>query len=277
MKTIITTLPIYDKLEKQCYQRANAKEDSGHGIIPVTSPRERLPSFQWLDGTDGATSITKIELIGVDGTATDITASHFTTAPKPATFAITGDVYFQYKGAPLDADLPCGLYYLKLTTNNAKVYFSEWMNITEVYDKTTYSSKYLIINLHNTYDLGNILYQDSFTQTIWMESETMETLFPTEEEGQKNGEGRFVRTFGRQTKKYNVKTNQVPDYMVDVFHRLRLHDAITLTDLVGDINTVYNLEVEHEWLFDDKYYAKVDLTFDYDETALVSGCNTNIA
>lgn len=279
METIITTLPIYDKVEKQCYQRAElnaSTESAGHGIIPITCPRERLPSFQWLDGTDGATSITKIELIGTSGAATDITASHFTTCPKPATHAITGDVYFQYKGNALDADLPCGLYYLKLTTNNAKVYYSEWMNITEVYDKTTYSSKYLIITFYNNYDLGNILYHDSFTQAIWLEAETMEPSFPLKEEGQENGEGRFVRTFARQVKKYAVTSKQMPDYMVDVFNRLKLHSSITLTDLVGDTNTVYNLEVEHEWLFEDKYYARVDLTFDYDEVALVSGCGTNI-
>jgi hypothetical protein len=274
MKTIITTLPIYDKLEKQCYQRAG---DSGNGVIPITCPIERLPSFQWLDGTDGATTITKIELIDDDGSATDITATHFTTAAKPATHAITGDVYFQYKGQALDTDLPCGLYYLKLTTNNAKIYYSEWMNITDVYDKTTYSSKYLIITFSHVNDLYNILYHDSFTQTIWMESETMEMSFPTKEEGQENGEGRFVRTFGRQTKKYLVRTKQMPDYMVDVFNRLKLHSSISITDLVGDVNTVYNLEVEHEWLFDDKYYAKVELTFDYDETALVSGCGVDIA
>jgi len=274
MKTIITTLPIYDKIEKQCYQRSIS---SGNGIIPIISPKRRFPSFQWLDGADGATSVTKLEIIDVNGAATDITASHFTTCPKPSTFAISGDVYFQYKGNALDADLPCGLYYLKITTNNSKVYYSEWMLITDVYDKTTYSSKYLIITFSNTYDLGDILYHDGFIQTVWMESETMEPSFPLEEEGQKNAEGRFVRTFGRQVKKYLARTKAMPDYMVDVFNRMRLCDTITLTDLVGDQNSVYNIEVEHEWLFNDKYYAKLDLTFDYDETVLVSGCNTNIA
>lgn len=274
MKTIITTLPIYDKVNKQCYQRSI---DSGHGINAIVCPKERFPSFQWLDGADGATSITKIEIIDQSGTVTDITASHFTTCPKPSIFAITGDVYFQYKGNALDADLPCGFHYIKLTTNNAKVYYSEWMFINDVYDMSSYSSKYIIINFSNTYDLGNILYQDSFAQTLWIESETMEPLFPLKEEGQENAEGRFVRTFGRQVKKYIARTKTMPDYMVDVFNRMRLHDTISLIDLVGDQNTVYNLETEHEWLFDDKYYAKIDLTFDYDETVLVSGCNTNIA
>lgn len=273
MKTVITTLPIYDKIDKQCYQRS---KDSGHGIIPIICPLERLPSFQWIDGADGASTITKIELIDESGTATDITATHFTTCPKPTSHAITGDVYFQYKGNALDTDLPCGRFYLKLTTNNAKIYYSEWFQVEDVYDKTTYSSKYLIFTFANTYDMGTILYHDSFVQTLWIESETMEPSFPLKEEGQENAEGRFVRTFGRQVKKYLARTKTIPDYMVDVLSRARLCDTITLTDLVGDVNTVYNLEVEHEWLFDDKYYAKADLLFDYDETVLISGCNTNI-
>jgi hypothetical protein len=103
----------------------------------------------------------------------------------------------------------------------------------------------------------------------------MEPSFPTDEEGSKDGRGRYIRTFARQVKKYLARTVTMPDYMVDVFNRMKLHDTITLMDLVGDVNTVYNLEVEHEWLFDDKYYAKIELIFDYDETVVTSGCGNN--
>lgn len=164
-----------------------------------------------------------------------------------------------------------GVSYL-LIRNTAASSFST----TEVLAGREYSEKYLTINFSNTCDLGDIVYQDGFTQSLWFESETMENTYPTEEEGQKNGEGRFVRTFARLVKKYLARTKDMPGYMVDVFNRLKLHDTVELIDLVGDVNDVYNIEVEHEWLFDDKYYAKLDLTFDYDEYTLVSGCCTNI-
>jgi len=509
MKTIITTLPIYDKIEKQCYERS---KHSGNGIIPTLTPRHRLPSFQWKDGTDGAATVSNIEMINKDGDTyyrnlfdswvngsfdsftssglniisavnsdggndsagvrngaeahihspigTVITFKGFLTlnsgaAPSidvyynnavvntvaltaglntitytstgaltiffsiraaggncnfsftnveigyaninsyfsalPASHAITSDVYFQYKGDTLNYSLPVGEYYLKITMDNGFIYYSEWFKVDCIYENLitnpnvgddydtlnvsglaitsainnagnavnysnefqvakgdiievlfyltkisgelpivdiaksggavisnqvvttaglnvitftvtstemavfrftntaalnfsvseifvfrSYSDKYLILNFHNNCDLGDILYHDGFTQTLWFESETMEPSFPLEEEGQKNGEGRFVRTFARQTKKYLVRTKNMPDYMVDVFHRLRLHDTIALTDLVGDTNTVYNLEVEHDWLFDDKYYAKLDLTFDYDEIVVLAGCCSNI-
>lgn len=211
-----------------------------------------------------------------------ITFWYMARTSLPSLITLT-DSYFQYNGETLSELLPTGNYYLKITTKNGLIYYSEWFLVTCVFGSdtglpptTTYSEKYLILNFHNNCDLGDILYHDGFTQTLWFESETMEPAFPTEEEGQKNGEGRFARTFARQTKKYLARTKEMPDFMVDVFNRMKLHDTIQLIDLVGDTHNVYNLEVEHEWLFEDKYYAKIDLTFDYDETVVVSGCCSNI-
>jgi hypothetical protein len=143
---------------------------------------------------------------------------------------------------------------------------------TEILVLRGYSEKYLTLNFHNSCDLGDFYYHGGFNQSLWFESEPMENTFPTEEKGIENGEARFIRSFARQDKKYIVKTKDMPDYMVDVFNRLKLHDTITLTNLVGDVNTVYNLEVEHEWLDTDKYYAKTELTFDYNEAVVLGGC-----
>lgn len=231
----------------------------------------------------GSAANTRVVLYNQDTETSSfvITVNYIGKVAMPSLLELT-DSYFIYSGETLGALLPAGSYYLKMTSVNGDIYYSDYFRVECVYDDDglppvdTYSSKYLIINFDNSCDLGELLYHTGFTQTLWFESETMETSFPTEEEGQNNGEGKFIRTFARQTKKYLARTKQMPDYMVDVFHRMKLHDTITLTDLVGDINIVHNLEVEHEWLFDDKYSAKVDLTFDYDETALVSGCCVNI-
>ena len=152
---------------------------------------------------------------------------------------------------------------------------ADW-ETTEMILFKNYSSKYLIIDFYNTCDLGDILYQHGFLQTLWYESETMENSFPLEDRGVENGEGRFVRVFARQVKKYLSRTKAMPDYMAEVFHRMKLHDHMTLTNLTGDANEFFNLEVEHEWLWDDKYYARHDLTFDYNEAFGIGGCCNNI-
>lgn len=146
----------------------------------------------------------------------------------------------------------------------------------EIYVFRAYSEKYLTINYSNTCDLGDILYSEGLIQTIWFESETMEPSFPQEEQGVNNGEERFVRSFARQTKKYLARTKEMPDFMAEVFHRMKLHDNIEMIDLVGNENDVYNLEVDHEWLYDDKYLVKIDLTFDYNEAFVIAGCCNNL-
>jgi hypothetical protein len=193
--------------------------------------------------------------------------------------------YFSYNGETLNYLLNPGLYYLRIHTGiTARPYlYSEWFRVDCVYGDdvglpptATYSEKYLTLTFFNTCDLGDILYHNGFVQTLWFESETIESSFPQEEEGENNGDGRFVRTFARQVKKYLAHTKQMPDYMVDVFNRLKLHDNVELTDLVGDNHKIYNLEVDHEWLFDDKYYAKLDLTFDYNEAIIIGACCENL-
>ena len=516
MKTIYTTLPVYDRLAKQCYERAHGPR-RGMGIVPIMTPRYRLPSMQWnvedddpgyiddiqlvdtngaetdLENTvvqnqldvigmanignsayDGFTSTNYYQftaqkttaagvayaytdsftvvknkviwinyaltltgdapkLVIVDNAGTDISPIHTMTAGAHSaklTVSATGtaririrsldteecdiaislawwdtaypglnteltDEFFIYDGHTLGRLLPSGLYYLKMTTINGYIYYSDWFRVdciypnlltgfdpiyityniftvvdlavtqasedpaaaadaqsyavdvikgerfrvifnftfnsgeypefyivesgvgirsnvvviadglndfiltatqtgtfrfmfnqsgtgvadwstTEILIFREYSTKYLTLNFTNSCDLGESIYHDDFTQTLWFESESMETSFPQEEEGQKNNDGKFFRTFVRQVKKYVARTKMMPDFMVDVFNRMKLHNSVELIDLVGDVHDVYNIEVEHEWLFDDKYYAKVDLTFDYDETVLSSGCCISI-
>lgn len=277
MKTIFATLPIYDRVAKQCFERGR-KGITEARPVPIICPLHRLPSFQWLDNGDGAASVDTVELVDTAGTATDITAKFTLPGMIPYTATAT-DAYFAYSGDTLLSNMDEGIYYLQITMDNAEVYYSDWFQVTCVFGDdsgnpptATYSEKYLIINFSNSCSIGNIFYPEGFTQTIWFESDTMEPSFPLEERGAENGEGRFIRTFASQTKKYIVKTLTMPDFMVEIFNRLKLHDTITMTDLVGDTNTVYNLEVEHEWLDNDRYYVKLELTFDYDERVVIGGC-----
>lgn len=275
MKTIYTSLPFYDKLVKQSLERASRVVKTPY---PIICPLHRLPSFEWLDNGDGAASVSKVELIEMDNTSTDITAL-FTLPAMISRVATATDAYFKYSGDTLLANMDEGIYYVKITMDNAKIYYSDWIHVTCVFGSdsgnpptATYSTKYLIINYSNSCSIGNVFYPTGFSQTIWFESEPLESTYPIEEKGVENGEGRFIRTFARQTKKYITRTKIMPEFMVEVFNRLKLHDTVTLTDLVGDTNTVFNLEVDHEWIGDDKYYAKIELTFDYDESIVIGGC-----
>lgn len=60
MKELFNSLTFYDSVDKQDYNRTGA-------IIPVYSPRHRLPSFMIPLGSDTIGTIDRIELIDVDG------------------------------------------------------------------------------------------------------------------------------------------------------------------------------------------------------------------
>lgn len=386
MKTIYTTLPIYNRIEKQLYYRS--QKTGQDKPSPISCPRHRLPSFQWNAESDDMGAVTEIILIDNAAVETDIT-TYFVTLP--ATTVLTSDTYYSYNGDTLNYLLDDGIYYLKITTDNGFVLYSEWFKVdcifenlvtewtyndydtfvdsgtaitsaintggidtaqtnnyscieneeirvvffltlnsgelpivyfgdgvgggysdtqnaveglneivftagsatstyrnylynenaanwavTEFYVIRTFSEKHLIIDFSNTCDIGDIIYQDGLMQTAWLKSEPMEMAFPQEEQGANDGNGRFVRSYARQVKKYIVRTPQMPDYMVEVFNRMKLHDTVEITNLIGDTNDVYNLEVDHEWLYDDKYYAQINLTFDHNEAFVIVGCCNNV-
>lgn len=165
-----------------------------------------------------------------------------------------------------------GDYYIRFDTDNNVSYDIYYFRCNK-----DYSEKYIRLRASNSCDIGDFDFHDGLIHEIYLEGETMEPSFPLTEEGQENGEGRFVRTFARQVKRYNFKTKLLPGYIIELLHRMRMFDTVELTDTLGDTNTVYNIEVEHEWMFDDKYYGMADLTFDYNEAYVMSSCCVDLA
>lgn len=162
------------------------------------------------------------------------------------------------------------------TSENARliIYNNAASNFTtsEILVIREYSEKYIKIDFSNTCDIGDIYYEGDFEQTLWLESETLEPTFPYVEKGVENGLGRFVPAYQRQDKIWLLRTKLIPQYIVDVLHRLKLHDTIVLIDTVGNGYVVKHVDVEHDWQYDDKYYALAQVSLDFDEYALVTGC-----
>lgn len=386
MKTVNTVLPVYNRLEKQCFHRSKYVAGDKGIVAPVITPRHRLPAILWIDDGDGCATVDAVYLVDVQGVEIDIT-NYFVTLP--ALYNATDDDYFQYKGDTLNYLLPCGLYYLKFVMDNNYIYYSEWLLVEAVYENListftndalspyetltvsgteitsaintagsafassddfnlicgesitlifyvtrnsgtlpniylindgwtaednsviveglnvitltstwdgvsrivfwnnatnvnfytseivcyrSYSTKYISLHFTHECNLGDILYEDNLEQTLYLETEPMEPSFPYVEKGQENGFGVFVPTWQRQDKVYIMRTLLVAQFIVDVLHRLKLHDTIELTDLVGDEWTVITIDTEHEWQFDDKYYAMATISVSLGEAIVVTAC-----
>jgi len=138
-------------------------------------------------------------------------------------------------------------------------------------------NKYLKFEYWNTCDLGNIYYQGGQHFWFYLDGDVLEPFHEETEDGQENGDGTFIPTYRKGVKRYRIRTSLVPDYLIDAMQRMKLHDNIELTFKTGEIEQIYNVEIEAEWVF-EKYLwqAIVTLTFDMDEKVVVSGCCDNM-
>ena len=164
-----------------------------------------------------------------------------------------------------------GEYYLYIYNSAASEFFT-----SEILVIRDYSDKYIAITFKHSCNLGDIVYDTGFEQVLYLQSEPMESAFPYVEKGAENGYGLFVPTYQRQDKTYIIRTLLIADYIVDVLHRLKLHDTISLTDLVGDVHEIDEIDTEHTWQFEDKYYATASVTVNLGEQIIITGCCTAI-
>jgi hypothetical protein len=139
------------------------------------------------------------------------------------------------------------------------------------------ANKYLKFEYWNTCDLGDIYYQGGQHFWFYLDGDVLEPFHEDTEDGQEDGDGDFVPTFRRQMKRYRIKTSLVPDYLIDAIQRMKLHDNIELTFKTGEVEQIYNLDVEPEWQFEKKcWQGTVVLTFDMDEKVVLSACCDNL-
>jgi len=157
--------------------------------------------------------------------------------------------------------------YIRITNAGAANF-----STTEILIYTQYACGYVTLSFSNCCNLGDLLYEDGFHQTLWLKSDNIEESFPYTEKGLENGDGKFIPTWRRQEKTYTIKTGLISQYMVDVLHRLKMHDVMTFVDQVGDAFNVESVDVEHEWFGNDKYYATASITLDLGEAVTMMGC-----
>lgn len=143
---------------------------------------------------------------------------------------------------------------------------------SEILIYTQYACGYVTLSFSNCCNIGDILYEEDFFQTLWLKSDNIEPAFPYTEKGQENGDGKFIPTFRRQDKTYLIRVGAVSQYMVDVLHRLKLHDVMTFIDQVGDARNVESVDVEHDWFDTGKYYATATITIDLGEGIPIMAC-----
>lgn len=138
-------------------------------------------------------------------------------------------------------------------------------------------NKYLKLEYWNTCDLGNIYYQGGQKFWFYLDADVAEPFHEDVEDGQENGDGEFIPTYRRQMKRYIIRTGLLSDYLIDAIQRMKLHDNIYLTFKTGEIEQIYNVDVEVEWQFEKfLHQGMVTMTFDMREGVLLTSCCDNL-
>jgi hypothetical protein len=242
MKTIYGSLPFYDSLVKQDRERTNA-------IVPIHCPRTQLPPFLIQVGTATVATVTSIKLVSCTGAETDLTTGFFTSFPSvTASVATALGSYIQYNGTALSQNLPLGSYYVKVTKSDA-TYYSDWIN---VWNMTNPLTRFCKIHFGNTYNLGDIRYENSFVQTAWLETVMNNPSHEMVNTGEEKN-GLFIPEKIVSKYIYTIIA-YVPRGLYRCLMRLPQHDSITITDEVGNTYTPSpgNVTVEApEWSYFD--------------------------
>lgn len=239
MKTIYASLPFYNSESKQDKVRTSS-------VIPVHCPKEELPPFLIKLTTDTVATITSIKLVSCTGVETDITSGYFSSFPSAiASTATAMGTYIQYNGGALAQNLPLGSYYLKLTKSDA-TYYSDWIS---VHNMSSPMEKFCTIVFSNTDNIGDLRYEGSFAQKVWLDAvlnnPTHEIIATGEER-----DGIFIAE--KMVSKYiHSIITYVPKGIYRCLVRLSQHDSITITDELGDTYTpdVGNITIDPpEWV-----------------------------
>lgn len=252
MKTIYGSLPFYDSLIKQDRERTGA-------VVPIHCPQTQLPPFLIQVGTATIATIDTIKLISCSGAETDLTTGYFSAFPAViSSVATVLGSYIQYNGTAMLVNLPLGSYYVKITKSDAS-YYSDWIHISKM---TNPLLKFIKIDFSNTDNLGDLRYEGSYSQSVWLEAilnnPTHEMVSTGEEK-----DGEFIAEKIVSKYIYSIIA-YVSRGLYRCLIRLPQHDTITITDEVGNTYTpsVGNITVEApEW----SYYDTCKLTIKFND------------
>jgi len=138
-----------------------------------------------------------------------------------------------------------------------------------------YSSSFIKLDFHDTHDLGEILYQDGFTQTAFLETKLAPPTHEVVEVGEEKN-GIFITEKIITKYKYRIIAN-IGRELYKALLRLPQHDSITITDEVGNIYTpaVGNVQVlPANWIYYD--VCRLEIIFNDNTEYVWTSENNNI-
>lgn len=135
-------------------------------------------------------------------------------------------------------------YYLRVEDTRGAVGFLWYSEIFRVAED---SESLVKITFDNSSDfLGKVLYQDGFSNTIYLNVDIKTPKYPVTEDGNENGDKDFIPSFIKWEKRREFST-YAPEYLIDALTAIALHDNINLTFINGDTSKIKDIVTEVDW------------------------------
>jgi len=128
------------------------------------------------------------------------------------------------------------------------------------------------IEYSHSCDIGGYYFSGGFEGEIYLHGHVAESPEDRFEEGSENGEGLFIPSLQRGLKQYIFRTDLVTGQTVEMLYFLSLLDDVRLIYPTGEEVSLQRLQVSHQWMFDDRREAQVELLYDLDEVLLSTAC-----
>lgn len=152
-----------------------------------------------------------------------------------------------YCGDPFLFQIPCGKYYMIITSANNETYYSELLTVKDFIPS---QSPYTMIEWKNNCDLSDVIYQPiqdcSFMNRMYVEGELTRSEYPIKEEGEEDGNQNLNITFQKWEKRQSLFVAKSPEFIVDALTAIRLHDTVFITKSIrkSQFQTLPSFEIE---------------------------------
>jgi hypothetical protein len=267
-------LPIYETLEESYYKNKCASCHSS-----VIYDKNHLPAFIIERENNFFNRFFDITLVNKD-TGAEITDIETGLSPTIVTYTDEeGNLTDQCLFKEIEVDsLPCGYYRLKITDND-KTWYSEIYKIVDIDTAVLSHNK---LQWRNDCYLNDIMYPDApdFYFGTYLEDITKicEPDYEFELTVQKNNLGKERPKFQSMKKTYRLDTGLIPEYLVDAFNFMRIHETIKIFP-IGEDASVYDYSVENfntsnpSWT-DNGCETNIEFRFVRDSSIIKTGCCT---
>ncbi len=270
-KELFSPLRIYSDTEKRYsnlkkrFEESNPYQESGVDFCLLSLKTSFLPFVFLRNPSSSGISSIKV-MSSVDDSEVFVINSGLDSIIKifqirDSSETVTDDLIF-YNGVDISGmNLTNGHFYLKITDGDSTEFFSE------DFFSTDQACKAYRLRWWNNTDFDYFPFSQGFIHTLYLESELIEAEYPLDDDGVEDGQKNFKPTFQKVTKRYKLRGDLLPEYLVDALSIVPLHGNFTISREHQNTH-VENLtgeNIEFEIVESVPLNRSVELTFKIDE------------